>query len=361
MIDDIYAFSRMLNRMNEHELRSLLRVLYLKSAHVVKQQKEQDKDMDFAEMMQSLFRDLETPLDLGRLEVQALEEVDKPNEIHITFGESPLGSLKMGMSTLPDQEKRSFISMDDDYAVGPLGELTHRADLQRRHLWLTERMCLSDREANAMHELESIFELSSTLQSLDSKTSIIIWYVNNAREKTGLLYALHLLRSSESLIYLIETSGLYQQLFNRPDVQYDVLHTGEILPEKLLAMWQVCSEQEPLSKQERLQLEQDWLELSVQPGLLRMMENGVIRSLPEDALDEYIMQKVRELTPNWEPGKYIRAARIVGEVIGTSNQHISDAFVEYRLRQLVLQGQLEMDGKALAMRYYSVRLAESSK
>ncbi|MEO2210184.1 DUF3658 domain-containing protein [Paenibacillus amylolyticus] len=358
MIEDIFGFSRMLNRMNEHELRSLLRMLYMKSALVVKRQEKQGEKVDFADTMQSLFRDLDTPLDLGRLEQQALAEVDKPNEIHITFGDSPLSSLKMGMSTLPDQEKRSFFSMDDDYAVGPLGDLTHRAALQRRHLWLTERMCLNDREAYALHELESLFELNATIQSFDSKKSIIIWCANNAREKTGLLYVMYLLRNSESPIYLIETSGLYQHLFDRPDVQYDVLHTGEILPEKLLAIWHVCSEQEPLSKQERLQLEQDWLELSVQPGLLRMMENGVIRSLTEDALDEYIMQKVRELTPNWEPGKYIRAARIVGEVIGTSSQHINDAFVEYRLRQLVLQGQLEMDGKPLAMRYYSVRLAE---
>jgi hypothetical protein len=358
MIEDIFAFNRILNRMNEHELRSLLRVLYMKSELVVKRQAEQGERVDFAQTMQSLFRDLDTPLDLGRLEQQALAEVEKPNEIHITFGDSPLGSLKMGMSTLPDQEKRSFFSIDDNYAVGPLGDLTRRADLQRRHLWLTERMCLNDREAYAMHELESLFELNATIQSFDSKTSIIIWYANNAREKTGLLYAMYLLRNTESPIYLIETSGLYKQLFDRPDVQYDVLHTGEILPEKLLAMWHVCSEQEPLSKGERRQLEQDWLELSVQPGLLRMMENGVIRSLTEDALDEYIMQKVRELTPNWEPGKYIRAARIVGEVIGTSSQHISDAFVEYRLRQLVLQGQLEMDGKPLAMRYYSIRLAE---
>ncbi|WP_458124548.1 DUF1835 domain-containing protein [Paenibacillus sp. Z3-2] len=358
MIDDIYAFSRMLNRLNENELRSLLRVLYMQSALVVKQQEEQGEIVDFAETIQSLFRDMDTPFDLGRLEQQALAEADKPNEIHITFGDSPLGSLKVGLSTLPDREKRSFFSVDDDYAVGPLGDLTLRTDLQRRHLWLTERLCLNDREAYAMHELESLFELNATIQSIDSQTSIIIWYTNNAHEKTGLLFAMHLLRSSESPIYLIETSGLYQQLFNRPDVQYDVLHTGEILPEKLLAMWQVCSGQEPLSKQERRQLEQEWLELSAQPGQLRMMEDGEIRSLPEDALDEYIMKKVRELTPNWEPGKYIRAARIVGEVIGTSSQHISASFVEYRLRQLVLQGQLEMDGKPLAMRYYSVRLAD---
>lgn len=358
MIDDVYAFSRMLNRMKEDELRSLLRYVYIKSESVVKCQQEQGQEVDFADMVQSLFRVLDTPFDLGRLEQQALAEVDKPNEIHITFGDSPLGSLKMGMSTLPGQEKRSFFSMDDDYAVGPLGDLTQRADLQRRHLWLTERMRLSDREAYAMHELDSLSELNTRLQSIDSGTSIIIWYANNAHEKTGLLYAMHLLRSSKSPLYLIETSGLYQQLFNSPDVQYDVLHTGEIQSEKLLAMWHVCSEQEPLSMQERSQLEQEWLELSAQPGHLRMIENGEIQSLPEEALDEYIMQMVRELTPNWEQGTYIRAARIIGEVIGKSSQYISDVFVEYRLRQLVLHGQLEMEGKPLAMRYYSVRLAE---
>lgn len=108
MNDNIYAFSRTINRMSEDELRSVLRVLYMKSAQVVKRQEEQGEKVDFAEAVQSLFRNMDIPFDLGRLEQQALSEVDKPNEIHITFGESPLSSLKMGMSTLPDQEKRSF-------------------------------------------------------------------------------------------------------------------------------------------------------------------------------------------------------------------------------------------------------------
>lgn len=108
MNDNIYAFSRTINRMSEDELRSVLRVLYMKSAQVVKRQEEQGEKVDFAEAVQSLFRNMDIPFDLGRLEQQALSEVEKPNEIHITFGDSPLGSLKMGMSTLPDQEKRSF-------------------------------------------------------------------------------------------------------------------------------------------------------------------------------------------------------------------------------------------------------------
>ncbi|OME92443.1 hypothetical protein BK124_26530 [Paenibacillus amylolyticus] len=54
MNDNIYAFSRTINRMSEDELRSVLRVLYMKSAHVVKRQAEQGERVDFAETMQSV-------------------------------------------------------------------------------------------------------------------------------------------------------------------------------------------------------------------------------------------------------------------------------------------------------------------
>lgn len=357
-MDDLFAFSRHLNRINENELRSLLRLLYMKSELVVKRQAEQGELMDFAGSMQSLFKDMGEPMDFSQLEQQELGDVDKPREVHITIGDSPLGSLKVAMTNLTGREGRRFLSMSDDYAFGPLGELTTKVDLQRRHLWLMERMSLSDRVEYAEHGSDSLCELNDKIRSIDEQTRITIWYANNANERTGLLYAMHLLRNRQGPIHVIETSGLYQKLFNRQDIEYDVLRTGEITPEKLLAMWHVCSEQGPLSLEERRQLEQEWLELSAKPGLLRLMKDGEIQSLPEDAIDEYIMQKAREHTLIRQPGEFIKSARIVGEVLGHLEQAVGDAFIEYRVRQLIIQGRLEMEGNPHAMRFYSVRLPQ---
>ncbi|UPK43786.1 DUF1835 domain-containing protein [Paenibacillus pabuli] len=357
MIDNVFDFEKELHLMNEDELRSLLRMLYLIAEREVSIQSAEEHSVLFAAKIQSIFNTLDENRKREKAEKQAVMG-QKPREIHIAIGESPLGSIKVAMGKVPGRSERRFFSMNDYYAIGPLGDLTNKADLHRRHLWLLEKLYMSEHGSYAVQGMDELLQLNNMLSSIDEDTRITIWYANNAHERTGLLYAMHLLRNRLGPIYLIETSSLYQELFKPSGVQHDVLRTGEIFSEKLLAMWHVCSEQGPLSLEERRQLEQEWVDLAVRPGLLRLMKDGVIQSVPEDGIDEFIMQKARELTSTRQPGEFIKAARVVGEVLGHLEQAVGDAFIEYRVRQLILQGRLEMEGKPHAMRLYSVRLPQ---
>jgi len=357
MIDNVFDFDRELYRMDEDELRSLLRTLYLSADMAVSNQSAEEHSVHFATKIYSIFNTLDENRNRENAEKQALM-AQKPREIHIAIGESPLGSIKVAMGKVPGRSERRFFSMNDYYAIGPLGDLTNKADLHRRHLWLLEKFYWNEHGRYAVQGMDELIQLNNMLSSIDEDTRITIWYANNAHERTGLLYAMHLLRKRLGPIYLIETSALYQELFNPSEVQYDVLRTGEIFSEKLLAMWQHCVNAEPLSLEKRKHMEQEWVNLAVQPGLLRLMKDGEIQSVPEDAIDEYIMQKARELTLTRQPGEFIKSARVVGEVLGHLEQAVGDAFIEYRVRQLIIQGQLEMEGKPHAMRLYSVRLPQ---
>ncbi|WP_440114337.1 DUF1835 domain-containing protein [Paenibacillus sp. QZ-Y1] len=355
MIENIFDFDEELHRMNEEELRSLLRMLYLRADMAVSHQTAEEHSVHFAVKIQKIFEQLGE--DRKQAERQRLE-TQKPREMHIAIGESPLGSIKVAMGSVPGRSERRFFSMNDYYAIGPLGDLINKVVLQRRHLWLLERLHLSEHGSYATEGIDELLQLNSVLSSIDEETRITIWYANNAHERTGLLYAMHLLRNRQSPVYLIETSELYQELFNTSDTQYDVLRTGEIVSEKLLAMWHHCVNAEPMSSEERKRMEHEWDWLAKQPGLLRLMKDGMIQSMSEDGIDEFIMQKVREITLTGQSGEFIKCARVVGEVMGYLEQAVGDAFIEYRIRQLVLQGRLEMEGKPHAMRFYSIRLAE---
>ena len=52
----------------------------------------------------------------------------------------------------------------------------------------------------------------------------------------------------------------------------------------------------------------------------------------------------------------MKSARLIGEVLGHLEQYIGDAYVEYRVRQLILNDTFEIKGVPKAMRFYSVRL-----
>ncbi|MGR6546485.1 DUF1835 domain-containing protein [Paenibacillus tundrae] len=358
MIESIFDFDQELHHMNEDELRMLLRELYLRADRAVSQEVDTGRTDEFAAKVQSIFKRLDDRRNRDQAEKQALE-AQKTHEIHIAFGDSPLGSIKVAMGNVPGRSERRFFSMSDYYAIGPLGDLKNKLNVQRRHLWLLERFHMSEHGRYAAQGVDELLHINQVVSSIDEETRITIWYANNGHERTGLVYAMHLLRDRKSPIYVIETKELYPQLFNTPEVQYEIRGTGEIPPEKLLKMWHHCEHDEPLSSEERRQMEQEWLHLSAQPGHLRLMQDGCIQSVSEDAIDEFIMQKFTEVASTRQPGEFIKSARIVGEVLGHLEQAVGDTFIEYRIRQLILQGRLDMEGMPHAMRFYSIRLASS--
>ncbi|WP_128104036.1 DUF1835 domain-containing protein [Paenibacillus sp. DCT19] len=358
MIENAFEFDQELHRMNEDELRMLLRVLYLRADRAVSQEVDTGRTDAFAAKVQSIFKELDKQRSRDQAEKQALE-TQKTREIHIAFGDSPLGSIKVAMGNVPGRTERRFFTMNDYYAIGPLGDLTNKVNVQRRHLWLFERFHMSEHGRYAAQGLDELLHINQVVSSIEEETRITIWYANNGHERTGLLYTMHLLRDRKGPIYLIETRDLYPKLFNTPEVQYEVCGTGEIHSENLLKMWHHCEHDEALSSEERRLMEQEWLHLSAQPGHLRLMQDGYIQSVSEDAIDEFIMQKVREVASTRQPGEFIKSSRIVGEVLGHLEQAVGDTFIEYRIRQLILQGRLDMEGMPHAMRFYSVRLASS--
>ena len=232
MIDNVFDFEKELHLMNEDELRSLLRTLYLIAEREVSVQSVEENSVHFATKIQSIFNTLDENRNREKAEKQALM-AQNPREIHIAIGESPLGSIKVAMGKVPGRSERRFFSMNDYYAIGPLGDMTNKADLHRRHLWLLEKFYWNEHGSYAVQGMNELLQVNNMLSSIDEDTRITIWYANNAHERTGLLYAMHLLRNRLGPIYLIETSALYQELFHNSEVQHDVLRTGEIF-------WRSC-------------------------------------------------------------------------------------------------------------------------
>ncbi|RPK04696.1 hypothetical protein FH5_01934 [Priestia endophytica] len=52
----------------------------------------------------------------------------------------------------------------------------------------------------------------------------------------------------------------------------------------------------------------------------------------------------------------MKSVRLVGEGVGHLQQYAEDAFFEYRVRQLIMNGVFEIQGVPKDMRFYSVKL-----
>lgn len=279
-------------------------------------------------------------------------------KVHIVFGESTAGSLKLVIKQLGYADTNKVICIKERFAVGPLWRLHEEEGRSRREEWLRDHLndgyseiFSNDDEVEVDHR-----SLLKRLEQIPDHASIIIWSSKNAYEQVGLRYIIHLLRHRKNELFVFNAAEACEQRFNTPDRRIDYLYSGEITTEKLKAVFGEAEGSGPLTIHAREQLEQEWLGLAEQQEVLRIWDGERIVSVDEHYFDTYLLETVDKLHSYKGDREFIKAARIIGEAYGYCEQYIGDAYFEYRLRHLVYNGLLEIKGVPRSMRHYSVRL-----
>ncbi|WP_010651977.1 DUF1835 domain-containing protein [Oceanobacillus massiliensis] len=279
-----------------------------------------------------------------------INTVDREFEaVHIVCGESQAGSLRVGLG----RENR-IIGFPDFFAVGPIWKLHQEGGRKCRYEWLRDHLNYPDDFIKEEYERR----FSKTLTKIDAipnHVPIIIWTAENADEQTGLRYLLYLLKEKANEVSFINTTTAYQDLFNTREFQYFYSHTSEVEPEKLNTIYQ-NKLQKPLTAEERIRFEKEWITLSDTKGVVRIWKNDKIREVGEGHFDELIVASAQILHDKQSKKDFIKAARIIAEVYSHIESNISDTFLEYRIRSLICNGIFEIKGIPKTMRHYSVKL-----
>lgn len=280
--------------------------------------------------------------------------------LHIIFGDSAGGGLKMALRQLGLSPGHQVLVLRERYEMGPLAGWEQPEGRAERREWLRERLNLHDSESDAELEEEYQLKQSEYLAALPPDVPVTIWSGCNGCEQTGLRHAVYLLRNHRNAIHVIAPDRDSHLLFDTATAVQDYRHSGEIIPEKLAAIYRHNEAAAPLSSGERDKLVQEWLDLTAAGEELqyRIWEAGQLKAVGVDYFDEYLLGKARELQSWRKEGEFMKAARVIGEALGYTEQYVGDEFLEYRLRELIYRGLLEIKGVPKAMRYYSVRVKQ---
>jgi hypothetical protein len=286
-----------------------------------------------------------------------LKEEDDYKRVHILFGASPAGSLKVALKKMGTKEEK-VLSFWDMFSIGPVWRLHETSGEESRFDWI--KTVMNDKYEEFQDYKQQFQNTVHQIMSISEDVPITIWVAENAHEQTGLRYVLHLLKNKPNEIQVINSTELYAEHFHQPDISYTVLHTGEIPPEKLQVIYRQSKSNSLLSQQKRENLEQEWLGLAENKKTLRIWRDGRIICVDVDYYDQYIIAKAKELQikrqQKRETDDFMKSARIIGEVLGHLDQYVGDSFLEYRLRKLIEEGIFQVRGSMKAMRFYSVRL-----
>lgn len=221
------------------------------------------------------------------------ERIDQ-EYVHILFGMSDAGSLKVTLSALGIRETSQVLSFNELFSIGPLSGLDTIPGMQNRHLWMMERD--EDYSISQHYNQENqLVRMAQTVKSIPHHAIIVIWVADNAHDQTGLRFVLHLLRDRIQPVHMVNVTEQYQSAGIHGTDGVVPFYSGAIDQESYLLIVKKYSQGLPLESNQRKEYEADWLRLAEENKMLRQWEDASIISCDESALDEVILRSVIEL------------------------------------------------------------------
>ncbi|CAM4315341.1 DUF1835 domain-containing protein [Paenibacillus tarimensis] len=272
--------------------------------------------------------------------------------VHVVVGDSFAGSMKVALKQQGWSAAHKVITIRENYAIGPLGNLDSPEGRRTRSEWFQDN--ITEAFGTYISSEEEYQGLLDKLEQIPDQAEVIIWTSRSVREQIGMRHAMHLLRGKRSLIRMCDATEICEELFNRPHASIEYRNSGEISADGLREALERVNAVRQLSAADIKRLAEEWLEISEQGGILRIWTDGTVQEVPADYYDSYILDKLDDLRPASDH-RFLKAPRLIGEAMGYCEQDIGDSYFEYRLREMIYEGVLQIKGVPAGMRFYSVR------
>jgi hypothetical protein len=281
--------------------------------------------------------------------------------VHVVTGDSFAGSMKLALKELGWEGAHSIIVMDDDYAIGPIGGLDTPEGRRVRNEWFRDH--IEDALEEQMDVEETYRKTLERFGQIPGHAEILVWASRSVCEQIGMRHALHLLQGKPNPIRVLDACAMCEQRFNRPEASITYRRSGELPPDKLREVLKGVLDFDAagrLAVDDAARLAGEWLSASEQGGVLRIWQDGTVKEVPADYFDRYLLEQLERIVPPAGGNGFVKCARLVGEALGRCEQDIPYAFFEYRIRELIYAGVLEIKGVPAGMRHYSVRRKPSA-
>ncbi|WP_238900762.1 DUF1835 domain-containing protein [Clostridium sp. YIM B02500] len=263
--------------------------------------------------------------------------------IHICFSQSAGGSLKHAVKKKKLFEGKKVIVFPDDISIGII---QNGINLSERLKWVDsinkedERIRLEEIDY-LKRAYKQFYKEISNIKDIDV---IYLWYGECCSDICGMMYALELLKNKIESIYFINVS---EKIYEGNSIIYTYRAVAEIITEKLKEFIKI---RRKIEYKEYHDLINQWESLKDNNSILRIFKDGKVQAVSEDYFDINILK--------YTENEFRKCARIVGSVMGYSEEKISDDYIFWRIGELTKSGMLEYKGKFGIMREMEVKITQ---
>ncbi|MBW9157783.1 DUF3658 domain-containing protein [Clostridium tagluense] len=251
--------------------------------------------------------------------------------INICFSQSAGATLKHAVSTNELQYNEKVIVFFDNLSQGAIKS---GVNIEERINWYNIFKGADPLKLFIDYDIEELKEnynaFHDEISNMDSSDTLYLWY-GSSQEFCGMLYTLELLKDRKLNTYIIDVKDT---VIKRNEIVFQVRTTGEIIPENLE---KYAAAKRKLDSNEYKQFIDAWESLKKDNSILRALKDGKVKSVDESYFDIAILK--------YTPKEFRNSMRTVGEVLGKSEDKISDEYIFWRINELIKAEKIEYKGK----------------
>ena len=266
--------------------------------------------------------------------------------IHIVFQYNDIETLRSAFELEPSF-KGDIVQIEDDYAVGPISDLYMESGIANRRQWWRDILAGGDYDGwvdsgKAGDDNAKVTALKERLLN-DDKEILWIWAAQNKHDVSGYYWLISQLKDFQGRVFILYLNNL--PFINEKGQLFYPANLFEIPPREFLKARKLARQVTP----SEFEIDPDeWQKLCLEDKGVRILEGG--KKLVQQPYTYYDEELRRFITGDW-----IKASKLIAQFLGKAKVTTGDAYLLWRIKQLVALGELDVQGELGNMRDFEIK------
>jgi hypothetical protein len=266
--------------------------------------------------------------------------------IHIVFQFNDVEALKKAFELDPAFQG-DVIQFEDELGVGPIADIYTQEGIEARKQWWREILAGGDYDglvdvAGRVDDNEKVAVLKERLMT-DTTAIAWIWAAQNKHDVSGYYWLMSQLKEFQGRIFILYLNNL--PFINEKGLIFYPENLFQIPAKEFLKARKLAR---PITLSEFEVDPDEWTRLCQEDKGVRILEGGKkLTQYPYTYFDEELRKFIT--------GDWIKVSKLIGQFLGKAKQTTGDAYMLWRIKQLVATGELDVQGEIKGMRDFEIK------
>jgi Domain of unknown function (DUF1835)/Protein of unknown function len=266
--------------------------------------------------------------------------------IHIVFEEANIEALRKSFE-LDQALEGEIVSIQDDYAVGPLTDIFTQQGIENRQQWWREILKDGHYQGIAddghVDDNKEVAELK--LKLVENTDEVVwIWAAQNKHDVSGYYWLMSQLKDFHGRVFILYLNNL--PFINEKGNIFYPTSLFQIQPKEFVKAKKLAR---PITLSEFEIDPDEWSKLCAEDKGVRLLEGG--KKLVQKGYDYYDKELLNFVIKDW-----IKVSRLFQQYYSKIKDTTADAYLLWRLKKMVEEGKLDMQGNMLNMKEFEIKL-----